>query len=296
MKNQKLTVPVGASLIVLSSIFYASYGIWTRLMGDFFGSFMASALRSVVVLLMLIPAVLISRKWMPINWRRDGKLLLGLTVTTSFIGGFLYYAILHAGIGISLGINYAAIVIGSFIIGSWFANERFTSDKALSACIGIFGILLVFWSSLGHVGWLPLLAVIASGLASSVYNYLAKRLPYTTTQSTVLVWAASAIGNIAIAVIANEAFPDIGWHRQWLYLVAFAATSVVASYLFMKGIKLVEVGVAGILGLLEIVFGVIFGMVFFREHLGMIAMAGMTLIIIAAAIPYVKELKFNLEE
>ena len=50
--------PLGASFIILSSVFYASYGIWVKLMGNFFGGYMASALRSVLVLLFLVPLAL----------------------------------------------------------------------------------------------------------------------------------------------------------------------------------------------------------------------------------------------
>ena len=59
--------------------------------------------------------------------------------------------------------------------------------------------------------------------------------------------------------------------------------------MFVKGVQLVDVGVAGILGLLEIVFGVLFGMLFFKEKLGAIVLIGMFIIIISATIPYLRE-------
>jgi len=52
----------------------------------------------------------------------------------------------------------------------------------------------------------------------------------------------------------------------------------------------VELGIAGILGLLEIVFGVLFGVLFFQEQLGIIVLIGMVIIIMAASIPYLQEL------
>src|SRR3989344_3067910 len=290
LKNtEKLKIPIGSSLIVLSSFFYASYGIWTRLMGDFFGGYTASALRSVLVLIVLIPIAFWYRKFEPIHWKRNWHYLTGLTIVSFFIWGLLYYAILHAGIGISLGVNYAMIVIGSFILGSLFANERFTKGKAISALIGILGLALVFGSSVGNLGWKPLIAVVISGLASAVYNLIAKRMPYNATQSTVLIWVTSAIANVIMALILSEVHPEIGWHAQWLYLVVFALMSVIASWTFVKGIQLVEVGIAGILGLLEIVFGVLLGVIFFKEQLGIVVLIGMAIIIAAASIPYLQE-------
>ena len=288
--TKRLNIPIGSSLIVLSSFFYASYGIWTRMMGDFFGGYTASALRSILVLVILMPIALWYRKFEPINWKRNWQYLAGLTFVFFFIWGLLYYSILHAGIGISLGVNYAMIVIGSFILGSLFASERFTKDKAIWALFGIVGLALVFGSSVGNLGWKPLVAVVISGLASAVYNLIAKRMPYNATQSTVLIWVTSAIANVIMALILSEVHPEIGWHAQWLYLVVFALMSVIASWTFVKGIQLVEVGIAGILGLLEIVFGVLLGVIFFKEQLGIVVLIGMAIIIAAASIPYLQEL------
>jgi drug/metabolite transporter (DMT)-like permease len=53
--SQKPKAPLGASLIAVSSFFYASYGIWTKLMGDFFGGYTASGLRSTLVILLILP-------------------------------------------------------------------------------------------------------------------------------------------------------------------------------------------------------------------------------------------------
>src|ERR1700741_2496517 len=104
MANKKYTAPLGASLVVLSSFFYATYGIWTKLMGDFFGGYTASALRSVLVLLILLPIALVYRKLEPLNLKQNWRYIAGMLVASLFTWGPLYYAILHAGVGISLAI------------------------------------------------------------------------------------------------------------------------------------------------------------------------------------------------
>lgn len=93
MAKRRLTAPFGASLIVFSSIFYASYGIWTTLMGNFFGSYTASALRSILVLLIFIPIALVYRQFGAVQWRRNGKYLAGMLFSSLFIWGPFYYAI-----------------------------------------------------------------------------------------------------------------------------------------------------------------------------------------------------------
>jgi len=140
----KSKAPLGASLIVLSSLFYASYGIWTKLMGNFFGGYSASALRSVVVLIFLLPIAIVYHKLQPLNLKSNWTYIVGITIASLFVWGPLYYAILHAGIGISLTINYASIVIGLFFFGWLLLRERFTRDKLISAVLGFIGLGLVF--------------------------------------------------------------------------------------------------------------------------------------------------------
>jgi drug/metabolite transporter (DMT)-like permease len=284
----KSRLPLGAGLIILSSVFYASYGIWTTLMGDFFGGYTASALRSILVLLILVPIAIAYSQLGPVNWRKDWKYMVGLVLSAALIWGPLYYAILHAGIGISLAVNYASIVIGMFFFGWMFANEHLTRDKWVSACLGIIGLGLVFSPNISRFGWLALGAAVISGLGTAAHMVIAKKMPYNSIQSTILVWAASVVANLSAALLF-EPRPAVGWHVQWLYLVIFAVASIIASWTFIKGVKLIDAGTAGILGLLEIVFGIIFGVVLFGERPETIALLGVFVIIVAAAIPCIKE-------
>jgi drug/metabolite transporter (DMT)-like permease len=291
MKKAKVSAPLGASLVVLSSAFYASYGIWTKLMGNFFGGYTASALRSVLVLLLIIPFALAYKKIAPFKLRNNWPYWLGLIGFSFFIWGPLYFAILHAGIGISICLNYACLVIGMFLFGWLFAKEKFTKDKLYSALLGLGGMSLVFVHSISSLGWVPLLAAGLSGFCAAGVTVITKIIPYHTTQTTVSLWTSSAIANFIMLFVVSEKLPRNGWHIQWVYLLIFAAASIIASLALVRGVKLVDAGAAGILGLLEIVFGVGFGIAFFHEKLSVVVFAGILVIIAAAAVPYIKDYK-----
>lgn len=258
-------------------------------MGDFFGGYTASALRSILVLLILVPLAMVYGQLGRVNWKTNWQYLVGLVLSAALIWGPLYYAILHAGIGISLAVNYASIVIGMFLFGWLFAKERFTKDKQLSALLGLVGLALVFSPSVSSLGWLALCAAVVSGLSTAVNMVIAKKVPFNATQSTIFVWLASVVANIPMAFLLGESQPVIGWHAQWWYLVIFALVSVAASWTFIRGMKLIDAGAAGVLGLLEIVFAVLFGLIFFSERPGFVVLLGMAVIIAAAAIPYIKD-------
>lgn len=289
MANKKHAAPLGATLVVFSSVFYASYGIWTKLMGDFFQGYTASAIRSVLVLLILLTIAVYYHHLEPVRFRWNWRYMTGLLIASLFTWGPLYYAILHAGVGISLAINYAGIVIGSFFFGWLFGQERFTKDKALSAILGFGGLALIFSPSMGAIGLLALAGALVSGLSAGANIVFTKRIRYNATQSTIFSWIASVIANTVMVFAIDERQPKIGWYAPWFYLVCFAVASVIASWTFIKGVKLIDAGAAGILGLLEIVFGVLFGVILFHEKPSAIVLLGMAVIIAAASIPYLKD-------
>jgi drug/metabolite transporter (DMT)-like permease len=283
------SAPLGATLVVLSSIFYASYGIWTKLMGDAFQGYSASALRSVMVLILLVPIALFFRRVEPIRIKQNWRYAAGMLVASLFTWGPLYYAILHAGIGISLAVAYTGIVIGSFVFGWLFGREQFTKDKAVSAVLGMGGLALIFSPTSGNLAWLALFGALVSGLSAGANTVFSKQIHYNATQSTISLWVVSAVANFIMAFVLSEHYPHFGLSAPWLYLVFFAIASVAASWLFITGVKRIDAGAAGILGLLEIVFGVLFGVMFFQEKPSAVALLGMAIIIAAAAIPYIKD-------
>jgi drug/metabolite transporter (DMT)-like permease len=280
---------LGASLVVASSVFYASYGIWTKLMGNFFDGYTASAFRSLIVLIMLLPIAKYRHEFEKLHLDLNWKPLLGMTAGALVVWGPFYYAVLHAGIGITVTINYAALVIGMFVMGKLLAGEKLNHNKLLSILIGLVGLGLVFSPNLHSIGLVALGAATLSGFGVAVTAVLAKQLPYNATQSTVMLWVTGLVANTLMALVIRAKWPVIGAHLPWLYLVFFAIASVAASWLLITGLKLIDAGAAGILGLLEIVFGVLFGVLFFRERPKLLTLIGVIIITLAAAIPYLKD-------
>lgn len=287
MKNKKSSgAPLGASLVVVSSLIYASYGVWITLMGDSFGGFIQAVLRSSLVVIFLLPIAIWRKELTKIHWRRDVWLILGLLVSSLFVAAPLYYAILNVGVGLGMGITYAGIVLGAFFFGWLFNKEKYTKDKWISTFLGILGLWLIFTPNLQALGFLAMGAALLSGFASGLNMVINKKLKYSASQTAIMAWIASAIINIPFVFLLGEHIPEIS--ISWLYLLLFAFASLAASWALIAGLKLIEAGAAGVLGLLEIVFGIIFGVIFFNEQPGVLSLLGMAAIMCAAAIPYVQ--------
>lgn len=291
--SSKSKSSAGTSLVIFSAFFYASYGIWATLMGDFFGGYTASALRSILVLIILLPVIYFGRKFEPLNLKNNWKKLLSMVLISALIWGLLYYSVLKVGIGISSTVNYAAIVIGMVFFGKLLLGEKITSTKIGSVSIGMFGLMLIFVQTFsGQIDILALIAAIVSGLAIAANTLVAKQLPYNTTQTTFVLWGASVIANVPMIFILNETLPQVGFYAEWFYLIVFAICSILASWTLLKGLKYIDAGFAGILGLLEIVFGVLFGIIIFQERIETLTFIGIIIILLASAFPYLAS-KFN---
>lgn len=287
MKTKKPSrAPLGASLVVLSSLIYASYGVWIILMGAAFGSFIQAVLRSSLVVIFLLPIAFYRRELTKLHWRRDVWLLAGQLISSLLISAPLYYSVLRVGVGLGIGITYAGIILGAFLFG-WLCNgERYTKDKWLSTTLGILGLWLVFTPNLKALGFLAMGAALLSGLSSGLNMVVNKKLQYSASQTAIMTWAATAVVNIPFVFMVHEHMPPFNLH--WIYLLLFALASLTASWTLISGLKLIEAGAAGILGLLEIVFGIVYGALFFSERPSILSLLGMAAIIMAAAVPYVQ--------
>lgn len=265
-------------------------------MGNFFDGYTASALRSILVVFILVFVATYYHKFEPLRIRKNWMYIAGMIIASLFTWGPFYFAILQIGVGISLAVAYASIVIGMFFFGYLFASEHFTKDKAFSLLLGIIGLAFIFSPTVSKLDLLALFAALISGLSSAANTVFTKQIHYNATQSTIILWTASIVANIFMAFLLGKSYPSFHGQIQWLYLVIFAIASVIASWSLVRGVKLIDAGTVGILGLLEIVFGVIFGIVLFNEKPSLTVMFGMAIIIAAAAIPYFKNFTSHHDE
>jgi drug/metabolite transporter (DMT)-like permease len=283
---------LGSVLVVISSLFYATYGVWTKLIGDSFGGYSASAVRSLVVVAVLFPAALILKKVEPLKLKQNYKAILGLTLFSCLIWGPLYYAVLKAGIGVALSVAYAAIVIGGLIFGRIFNKEPLTKFKLASLLLAMIGLSLMYSPKTSDITILPILAACLGGLASSANSVIIKKIDYGATQATLVMWYTSIIANISMAIILRENI-QLSFGVNYLYIFLFAVSSILSTLAMVKALKFIDLGLAGILGLTEIIFGVLFGIIFFHEKLSISQITGIIVIIGVCALPYADKAKLK---
>jgi len=284
---------LGASLVVLSSLFYGSYGVWTKLMGDTFPPFVQGQMRAAVTVVIFLIIGGMRHDLVAINWRKNKRWLLLAIVGNGFISATGYYATLHIGVGLATVLIYAGTMLGMFLLGRIFSGERLNTSKYVSIILGLVGLVVVFRPNLSHLGFVAMALAVFSGLCVALDLVTAQKMHYGALQSNLLGWAAGIPVAFLLAGVSHEHIPAIHADAHWLAFVIFVVVGIASSWLVTAGLKFIEAGAGGIPGLLEIIFGVLFGVVFFHERPGIVTLFGMLTILIAAAIPYMQHFRLK---
>lgn len=251
--------------------------------------FSASFLRSVFVLIILIPWWLLARKRESLNLKENYLWIIGLLAFSMAIWGPLYYAFNMIGIGFTLALATSSMIVWVFIFSFIFLKEKLNLYKASAILLAILGIFFVYYSDRLKIDSLGVFLALLSGLGYGGNIVCMKKLTYNTTQSNLVLWSTSFVSNLFMLLIIGEDFPDMRLGKEYLYLLGFALVSILANQLMIASLKLVEAQIVSILSVLEIVFAACFGIIFFNENINIIGFFGMGLIMLAAILPsYVK--------
>jgi len=284
---------LGASLVVVSSLFYGLYGVWTKLMGNAFGSYQQALFRCIIVVICLGAIAVRRKELVRMHWRRDAWWLVASVCGSALLSGPLYYATLHIGVGLATALMYSGFVLGMFLFGWLLSRERYTKEKFAATALAFIGLALIFSPAANRVEVAGLAAALMSGFATALTIVSCQKLPYGPSQSTLIAWSAGVLANLIMALVFGQITQPVTFDVHWFYLVLFAFTGLAASWCVVRGVKLIDAGSAGVLGLLEIVFGMVYGVIFFAERPTGQVLGGIFAIVVAATIPYIHHFKIK---
>jgi drug/metabolite transporter (DMT)-like permease len=108
---------------------------------------------------------------------------------------------------------------------------------------------------------------------------------FSSVQISIYVWLGIFLTHLPISILIGERQIPFSFNRVWLSMIAYAIIGLVAFWLVIEGYKKVDASIGGLIGLMEIIFGVVFGILLFHEHLTVSIIIGGLLIIFAAMLP-----------
>ncbi len=285
-----MTSPIkGVSFITISAIFYASYGIWSKLMGGIFSEFTQAWTRGIAVLTIILILNQFLHFLKPIS-KKDLPWFLAIGLCGGLNQAPYYFGFVHLDIGTALVLFYASLVASGYIIGNLFFKEELGIVKLISLVLALIGMVSIYRFSLSPNQILPAIGMMMAGFMGGTACVLTKKLSgnYSEFQIILSYSIFAILINSILAIALHETVPAFTHLTAWMGQIGYLIAYLTANVASIEGFKHLEPSVGSIVGLTEILFGVGFGIVLFHETLTLSTIIGGAFIILAATIPNLK--------
>lgn len=290
----KIQQTKGIILIFFSAIMFGSYGVWARLIGSSFGIFYQGWSRALIITIILLPLLLYQKKIVRIK-KGDWGWLAVFLIFTSLTSAPIFYAFNHMDIGTAILLFFASMLLTMYLVGFIFLGEKVTKIKIISFLIAATGLLFTFSFSLTLFTFLAAGAAVLNGIAGGGEVSFSKKLSrsYSPLYIVWLSWLAIIITNGALSIALGETQHLPSMDIVWLYQAVFSLASIFGFWAVIAGLKYIEASVGGLMGLFEVIFGILFGVVIFQEAITLKIVFGAVLILVAAGLPHIVELNLQ---
>ena len=284
MNNFRSHYSTGFFSLAFATLLYGFYGVVSKIVGIDFGVFFLGWSRSLVIALIVFVYFFFVRQWIVV---RKEHYKWFATMSTFGIASFLaiFVAFNRLPIGVALFTYYASSTLASYCIGYVLFKEKFTASKILLLGISLMGLLLLFYDRFQSGSIALLLLACFSGVAGAVWNVFSKKVSpvYPTTQ-IIFIDALIAIAiSLPLSLLTSEPVALSSFTEKLPIIVLFAGITVGSNIFTLIGFKYLAAQIASIIMLLEAVYGVIFGWLFFKEILSPLEMIGGMFIILSVA-------------
>ena len=276
----------GYTLILLSTIGFASFGVYAVLIGDTYEVFTQAWTRALIISIVLLLVGLVTKQLKPFK-KKDLKWVMIFTAFSLFTVAPIYYSFLNMDIGTATILFYAAYMVMSYVVGRLFFKENITFIKIAAIILAIIGMILIFGVELAGVSAFAMVLALINGVASGGEVSFTKKvsMTYSPLQLTLVSWVAIFVSHFIVAVILGEnLFPEQTVQSS-LGIILYALAAMTAFWLVVAGYKRVEASIGGLIGTLEVPFAVLFGLIFFAQRPSALTALGGALIFIAAILP-----------
>lgn len=276
----------GSLFIVLSAFFYATYGIWSKIMVGHFTEFNQAWTRGLIVTAFLLIFGFITKSFHAIK-KQDLVWFFLISLCGGLNQAPYFFGFEHLNIGTATLLFYVSLTLSSFIFGSLFFREKITPIKFISLITASVGLFIIYRFSLTTSQIIPAIATMVAGLMGSTFVIFTKKLSGNYSEIQILSGAfiVMLFANLLISTFLKEPALSLTLSVPWLAQLAYCAAIVIANLAVVVGFKHLEPSVGGLLGLLEVLFAVIFGIILFKEIMGIQTIIGGVLILLGASLP-----------
>jgi len=277
----------GSTLILTSAFLFSTYGIWSRIMGSSFGEFSQAWSRGLMLLIFVLLLNWRFKIFKPLQ-RRDYPWLAAIALAGGLNQAPYYFGFQHLSIGTATLLFYAALVVGGYILGKVFFQEKMTIIKMVSLVLAVAGMTFIYQFQLVPSQFLAATLTIIAGLLGSIAVILPRKLEggYPEFQIMTSYFVTQIFINGIFSFMLHDSLPALTNIAPWLGQIAYATAMLLANWAAIEGYRHFDASLGSLIGLAEIIFGVAFGIIIFQEALSLGIVIGSLIIISAAALPH----------
>ncbi|MEN9389856.1 MAG: hypothetical protein RLY61_940 [Candidatus Parcubacteria bacterium] len=281
----------GFALLLLAGFLYATYGVFSRIIGTDIATFYQYTTRAALVIVLLLTLLFFTSKTKAkrVNPKHYKWILLqgiaaGLLTPTFFL------SVNNLPLGTTIFLFYALGTIVNYILGSIVHHEKITSVKAVSLILGVIGVFLMSMESIKLNQPLYIIYALLSGVFFGLNLTSVKVLSndYPNLQINLFNWTGVLIVSLLFSVLFSEAWTVPVVNDQWIANIALAIVSFCASMSTVTGFKYMELQKGSIVLLSELVFGVLIGWLLYKEIPTLLLALGSIFILSALILPNLK--------
>lgn len=278
--------PFGFLILLTAAFFYASFGIFAKIIGTAFAPFYLAGTRSAVTLLFFAAAAFFYGSFIRIE-KKDTRWFLLLGIFGSLAIAPLFYAFVYLPLGTVLFISYAATVITGYMAGGFLFKEKIKGVALFALLCAFAGLWLVYRNDILFSQFFPAAAAFSSGAFFSIYFLASKKISgrYSSLQINTVLSTFAVMINGALSFVLGESANTHFFSFEWLAVIGYAAAAFIGFQLTIAGFKYTEAHRGSVILLAEVPFGLLFGLLFFKETISAAALAGGVLILLATALP-----------
>ena len=255
-------------------------------MGDTFDPVYQAWVRGLIIIVIMLPFLLIGKRFRRIE-RQDWPQVGVYFAFTLFTQVPLYYAFNTLPIGTAQLIFFAMFVIAAYIVGRVYLGERITKVKLLSMILAFVGLAVVCGVSVIAFAPLGLALAALNGVAAGGEISSSKKVSDKYSPALLIFWGwvLTIATHLPLSLLLGEAQPVPQFNEAWLWLFVYALVNAAAFWLVIVGFKFVDASIGSLIGLSEVIFGILFGALIFHEAVTWSVWVGGALIILAAMLP-----------
>ncbi|ASJ03632.1 permease [Thermococcus profundus] len=277
----------GRAKIAVSMLIWGSVGIFGRFSG-LSGLGVAFARVSLGALVLVGIIEILERNKLPdllTLFRRRWKSLLALGAALGLNWAFLFTAFNYTTIANAVLVYYTAPVIATLI--SWrFLGEEMNAKRWGLIGLAFLGLVLIMSGQEVNLGNRDFTGIVLALIAAFFYALIPNfGRSLRDVDGKVLTLLQLAIASIVLAPFV--AVQNTGNPVWWAILVLVLVHTVLALFLYMDGLKEVEVNEAALLSYLDPMSAVVYAFLVFGEVPGIRTVLGGGLILLASALDVV---------